>query len=48
MEKSTSATADRSLLLSSIDVPVQSQIVEASEELPLLSVLLRLDMPYGP
>jgi len=33
-----------SFLLSSIDVPVQSQIVEASEELPLLSMLLRLDM----
>ena len=32
-------------LLSSIDVPVQSQIVEASEEVPLLSMLLRLDMP---
>ncbi len=34
-----------SFLLSSIDVPVQSQIVEASEEAPLLSMLLRLDMP---
>lgn len=34
-----------SFLLSSIDVPVQSQIVEASEEVPLLSMLLRLDMP---
>ena len=33
-----------SFLLSSIDVPVQSQIVEASEDLPLLSMLLRLDM----
>ncbi|HUB80356.1 MAG TPA: AraC family transcriptional regulator [Bryobacteraceae bacterium] len=32
-------------LLSSIDVPVQSQIVEASERVPLLSMLLRLDMP---
>jgi len=32
-------------LLSSIDVPVQSQIAEASEEVPLLSMLLRLDMP---
>ena len=31
-------------LLSSIDVPVQSQIVEASEATPLLSMLLRLDM----
>jgi len=34
-----------SFLLSSIDVPVQSQIVEASEKVPLLSMLLRLDMP---
>ncbi len=34
-----------SFLLSSIDVPVQSQIVQASEEEPLLSMLLRLDMP---
>jgi hypothetical protein len=34
-----------SFLLSSIDVPVQSQIVEATEETPLLSLLLRLDMP---
>lgn len=33
-----------SFLLSSIDVPVQSQIVEASEEMPLLSLLLRLEM----
>jgi AraC-like DNA-binding protein len=32
-------------VLSSIDVPVESQIVEASEEMPLLSMLLRLDMP---
>ncbi len=34
-----------SFLLSSIDVPVQSQIVEASEAAPLLSMLLRLHMP---
>ena len=34
-----------SFLLSSIDVPVESQIVEASEETPLLSMFLRLDMP---
>jgi hypothetical protein len=34
-----------SFALSSIDVPVESQIVEASEEVPLLSMLLRLDMP---
>ena len=33
-----------SFLLSSIDVPVQSLIVEASEETPLLSMFLRLDM----
>src|SRR6266702_4557874 len=34
-----------SFLLSSIDVPAQSQIVEASEEVPLLCMFLRLDMP---
>lgn len=33
-----------SLFLSSIDVPIESQIVEASEEVPLLSMLLLLDM----
>jgi AraC-like DNA-binding protein len=36
---------DASFLLSSIDVPAQSQIVEASEQVPLLSMYLRLDMP---
>ncbi len=34
-----------SFLLSSIDVPVESQIIEASEEVPMLSMFLRLDMP---
>lgn len=34
-----------SFLLSSIDLPVESQIVEASEDVPLLSLLLRLEMP---
>ncbi len=34
-----------SFLLSSIDVPVQSQIMEASEQTPMLSMHLRLDMP---
>jgi AraC-like DNA-binding protein len=34
-----------SFLLTSIDVPVESQIVEASEDAPLLSMLLRLEMP---
>ena len=33
-----------SFVLSAIDMPVQSQIVEASEKTPLLSMLLRLDM----
>jgi hypothetical protein len=33
-----------SFFLSSIDVPIESQIIEASEEAPLLSMLLRLDM----
>jgi len=34
-----------SFLVSSIDVPVQSQILEASEAVPLLAMLLRLQMP---
>jgi len=34
-----------SFLLTSIDVPVRSQIVEASEKTPMLCMLLRLDMP---
>lgn len=34
-----------SFLLSSIDVPAESQIIEASEQIPLLSMFLRLDMP---
>jgi AraC-like DNA-binding protein len=34
-----------SFLLSSIDVPAESQIIEASEDAPLLSMFLRLDMP---
>jgi AraC-like DNA-binding protein len=34
-----------SFLLSSIDVPAESQIVEASEQVPLLSMFLLLDMP---
>jgi AraC-like DNA-binding protein len=34
-----------SFLLSSIDVPAQSQIVQASEKTPLLSIFLTLDLP---
>lgn len=34
-----------SFLLTSIDVPVESQIIEASAEAPMLSMHLRLDMP---
>lgn len=34
-----------SFLLSSIDVPAQSQIIEASEKAPLLSMFLKLDLP---
>lgn len=34
-----------SFVLSSIDLPVESQILEASEAVPLLSLLLKLDMP---
>jgi AraC-like DNA-binding protein len=36
--------AGSSFLISSIDVPVESQIVEAAEDVPLLSLLLKLDM----
>jgi AraC-like DNA-binding protein len=36
---------ESSFLLSSIDVPAQGQILEASEQAPLLSMHLRLDMP---
>jgi AraC-like DNA-binding protein len=36
---------ESSFLLLSIDVPAQGQIVEASEQTPLLSMYLRLDMP---
>jgi AraC-like DNA-binding protein len=35
---------ESTFLLSSLDVPVVSQIVTASEEVPLLSMLLKLDM----
>jgi AraC-like DNA-binding protein len=35
---------ESTFLLSSVDVPVVSQIVEASEEVPLLSLLLKLDL----
>lgn len=35
---------ESTFLLSSVDVPVVSQIVVASEEVPLLSLLLKLDM----
>ena len=34
-----------SFLVSSIDVPAQSQIIDASEKLPLLVLFLRFDMP---
>ncbi len=33
-----------SFLLSSIDVPAESQIIEASEQVPMLSMFFRLDM----
>ena len=36
---------ETSFLLSSIDVPAESQILEASEQVPMLSLFLRLDMP---
>lgn len=37
--------AAASFLVCSIDVPVESQILEASDEVPMLSMLLRLEMP---
>src|SRR3954462_11015831 len=33
-----------SFVLSAIDMPVESQVIEASEKVPLLSMLLKLDM----
>jgi AraC-like DNA-binding protein len=36
---------DSSFLVSSIEVPIQSQILEASEAAPFLAIRLRLDMP---
>lgn len=36
---------DTSFLLSSIDVPVQSQIIEATPKKPLLTLFLKLNMP---
>lgn len=36
---------ESSFLVSCIDVPVQSQIIEASEDVPQVSLRLRLDMP---
>src|ERR1700739_3694270 len=36
---------ESSFLLSSIDVPAESQIVDASEQTPMLSMFVRLDMP---
>src|SRR5205823_8002825 len=36
---------ESSFLVSCIDVPVQSQIIEASEEVPQISMRLRLAMP---
>jgi AraC-like DNA-binding protein len=36
---------ESSFLLSSIDVPAEGQILEASERAPLLTAFLRLDMP---
>jgi hypothetical protein len=41
----TEYLCDSSSFLLSIDVPAQSQIIEASEKTPLLSIFLRLDMP---
>jgi hypothetical protein len=39
-------TCDRtSFLLSSIDVPAQSQIIDATPTKPLLTLFLKLDMP---
>src|SRR5260370_2657897 len=35
---------ESTFLLSSLDVPLRSQIVAASEDVPLLSLLLKLDM----
>ena len=39
---------ESTFLLSSVDVPVVSQIVAASQDVPLLSLLLKLDMAVVP
>lgn len=43
--RTTYVCDENSFLLTSVDLPVLSQVVEASAEKPILGVLLRLDMP---
>jgi AraC-like DNA-binding protein len=42
--KTTYLCGDSSLLLTSVDLPVVSQVIKASKEEPMLAVILRLDM----
>ena len=42
--KTTFLCGDSSLLLTSVDLPVISQIIKASEDEPMLALILRLDM----
>lgn len=43
--KATHLCGESSLLLTSIDLPVVSQVIQASEQEPILALILRLEMP---
>jgi AraC-like DNA-binding protein len=43
--KTTYLCGDSSLLITSIDLPVVSQVIKASQQKPLLALILRLEMP---
>jgi AraC-like DNA-binding protein len=43
--KTTYLCGESSLLLTSVDLPVVSQIIQASEQEPILALILRLEMP---
>jgi AraC-like DNA-binding protein len=43
--KATYLCGESSLLLTSVDLPVVSQIIQASEQEPILALIMRLEMP---
>lgn len=43
--KTTHLCGESSLLLTSVDLPVVSQVIQASEQEPILALILRLEMP---